>query len=145
MPRMSSEVIGRLIGPSVPDEVVQNGATPARAAFVAQATFTRTGIEVTVPQVYEGIGWLRDNASRREPPWLTLPGIGGGYFRSLNPAVIQAALTPRLRYSYTHLRRTRTGVILPYADLVMAPNDPEGATDLITSYNDVVAAVGRLI
>jgi len=143
MPSMSAEMAARLIQPHLPNEAIQVGIPAQRAAFVAQAAFVRTGIDITVTQVYAGVGWLREHPVAGALPLITEPGPLGGYSYASDPARVQRGLTPLLRDLHTRMYRRNRGVIVPYADLVLAPINPQAAADLRQDFADALAAVGR--
>jgi len=140
---VSAEVAGKLIRTHIPDDATTNGISPQRAAFVAQVVFTRTGVDISVPQVYAGIGWLRDNPQGASP-LLTLYGTQPGYLYSADPEKVRRGLLPRLRYEQTHMRRTNSGIIIPFADLSVAPLDPAKADDMKRVYADALTMIGGL-
>lgn len=141
--RVSAEVAATLIRPDLPDEQLQLGVSAARARIVAALTRARTSVRLTVEQVYAGVGWLRANPVAGALPLVTLPGSDGGYVYAKDPVRVQRGLRPRLLDIYTRMARTNRGIIVPYADLVLAPVDQVEADALKADFRGALAAVGR--
>jgi hypothetical protein len=143
MPRMSAEMAATLVGPDLPSEAVQLGISAQRARQVAALVRARTSVRITVDQVYGGVGWMRANPRAGALPLVTEPGRAGGYVFALDPVRVQRGLRPRLLDIYTRLQRTERGIIVPYADLALAPVDQAEADALKADFRGALLAVGR--
>jgi hypothetical protein len=143
MARVSAEVAATLIRPDLPDEALQQGISPARAALVAARTRARTSVHLTADQVYRGVGWLRANPAPGSLPLVTEPGRTGGYVYAADPVRVQRGLRPHMLGIYTRLQRVERGIIVPYADLALAPVDQVEADALKADFRGALMAVGR--
>lgn len=66
---------------------------------------------LTVEQIYEAMGFMRDNY-----PDLPLVSDGRGYRYSMNQEDIDHYRSARFKTAFTQIRRTWSGVVKPYLD-----------------------------
>jgi hypothetical protein len=139
--RVSDELAGRLLRRFLPNRVAQRGVNLAQGRVLIRAILTATGIELSLDQVYRGVGWLMDNPDG-SPPLVMVPGDGYGY--SHETADYNAAVGRRQRYTTTYLRRMQSGLVIPQATQVVMPNDPVEADAMLTRMNDALVAVANI-
>jgi hypothetical protein len=80
---------------------------PISAAEIAEVS------GLTVPQVYEAFGFIRDNS-----PDLPLPSDRRGYAYSSKPEVIDRYRNAAMKTALTRIRRLWRGVIKPFLALI---------------------------